>query len=373
ITPTKRLGERKIIQPPQKEDNWIIRGKMKLKSKISMTMAFILMLIALFIVILISATVGSADLSTIDSFKIMMSEIPIIGDLIHMDIESKYITIVMNIRLPRILLATIVGTGLAAVGCVFQGIFKNPMADPYVLGVSSGAAFGATIGLIFSYLGLINHTIIINALAFGGALITMFVVYNIARIGSKVPTVTLLLAGIAMSFFLQSCISILMIFNRDQIEDIVYWTMGSVSTASWQEVFILAPIILVGVFVIYAFSRELNTMLLGEEHAKNLGVEIESVKKILLGISSFLIAAIVSVSGIIGFVGLIVPHAIRMLVGPNHKVLIPFSVVAGGIFLVICDSLARTIANPMEIPVGAVTAVFGAPYFLYLLYRKKRA
>lgn len=342
------------------------------KKRITLTAIWFLMLVGLFMVILISATVGSADLSVQDSFKIIMNKIPFVNEWISLDLESKYTTIVMNIRLPRILLATFVGMALAAIGCAFQGIFKNPMADPYVLGVSSGAAFGATIGMVFNQVVGGNLTFIMHVLAFAGALLTMFIVYNLSRVGNKVPVVTLLLAGVAVSYLLQSCISILMIFNRDQIENIVYWTMGSVSAASWKDVAFIAPLVLIGVAIIYAFNRELNAMLLGEEHAKNLGVDIDKVKKILITLSSVLVAAIVSVSGIIGFVGLIVPHAVRLIIGPNHKVLLPFSIVTGGIFLVICDTLARTMVNPTELPVGAVTAIFGAPYFLYLLYQNKR-
>ena len=183
---------------------------------------------------------------------------------------------------------------------------------------------------------------------------------------------TLLLAGVAISFLLSSIISMVIIFRRNQMEQIIFWTMGSIAAASWKQVIFVFPFILGGSFTTFAFSRELNVMLLGDESAKSLGIDVEKVKKILLAVSSIMVAAMVSVSGIIGFIGLIIPHAVRMVVGPNHRVLIPFSAIVGGMFMIICDTLARTLVPPMEIPVGAVTALFGSPYFLYLLYKSKK-
>lgn len=319
------------------------------------------------------STLGVADISFADSLRIITERIPGLNRvLFYEDIPNTYRVIVWHIRLPRILLASLVGMGLSVVGATFQGMFKNPMADPYVIGVSSGAALGATVAIVMGLESFAGGFGYVNLLAFLGALTTVILVYNIARVGRKVPTITLLLAGIAMSALMSSIISVLMIFNRDKLESIIFWTMGSVSAASWRHVFTLFPIVLVGIILAYFYARDLNLLMVGDDTAKNLGIDTEKTKKVLLVISSVVIAFTVSVSGIIGFVGLIIPHAVRMLVGPDHRVLIPFSALVGAIFLIITDTIARTIIAPTEIPVGAVTAIFGSPYFIYLLYKTKK-
>lgn len=338
-----------------------------------LNLIFTISVIALFIIIIISSTLGVANISFFQAIKILLSKIPFLGDYIAIDnIKSTSIKIVLNIRLPRIILASLVGAALSIAGTAYQGMFKNPMADPYVLGVSSGAAVGASIAIILglekTFFGLGMTTIF----AFIGALLTIFIVYNIAKVGNKIPVVTMLLAGVALSFLLSSFISLIMIFNRQQVEKIVFWLMGSVSAASWKQVIILFPFVIIGIISIYIFSRDLNIMLTGDDTAKNLGIEVEKVKKILLIITSIVVAASVSVSGIIGFVGLLIPHTIRLLVGPDHRILIPFSAVGGAIFMIISDTLARTLIPPIEIPVGAITSVFGAPYFIYLLIKNKK-
>ncbi|WP_330615935.1 FecCD family ABC transporter permease [Serpentinicella alkaliphila] len=312
------------------------------------------------------STLGVANITFVNSLKIIAEKIPLINKYIDMkDVINTHRTIIWQIRLPRILLAGIVGMGLSVVGVTFQSMFKNPMADPYILGVSSGAALGATLSIV---LGLP----FINIWAFCGAILTVLFVFQIAKIGSKVQSITLLLAGIAISSMMSSIISVLMIFNRDKIEMIIFWIMGSVSAASWKHVSILFPVTLLGTMVIMLFSRELNVFLVGDDSAKSLGVETDKVKKLLLVISSVIMAFTVSVSGIIGFVGLIIPHAIRLIIGPDHRALVPFSALGGAIFMILCDTIARTIIPPTEIPVGAVTAIFGSPYFIYLLYRSKK-
>lgn len=330
-------------------------------------------LIFLFLLIIYVSTLGVANISFSRGLRIIIERIPLVGKYFFDDtIPNTHRIIVWKIRLPRILLAGLVGMSLSIVGATFQGMFKNPMADPYVVGVSSGAALGATIAIVLGLQRIVGGIGYVNMLAFAGAILTVTLVYNIARIGSKVPTITLLLAGIAISSMLSSIISVLMIFNRDKIENIVFWIMGSVSAASWKHVYTLLPIAMGGAIVIYFYARDLNLFMVGDDTAKNLGVEIDKTKRILLVVSSVIIAFTVSVSGIIGFVGLIIPHAVRMLVGPDHRVLIPFSALGGAIFLIVCDTIARTILPPSEIPVGAVTAIFGSPYFIYLLYRTKK-
>lgn len=330
--------------------------------------------IVLFMIIIVAATnIGVANISFSQTTEIILSRIPGINRFITLDnIKESSVIIILKLRLPRIILASLVGAGLSIVGASFQGMFKNPMADPYVLGISSGAALGATLTIVF---GIEKHVagLSVTALcAFIGAILTTLTVYNIARVGSKIPSTTLLLSGVAISFLLSSLISLIMTFKREHIERIVMWTMGSVSTASWNQVIVLLPIVLVTVTILYFFSRDLNVFLLGEDNARTMGIEVEKLKKYILLLCTLQVAVAVSVSGIIGFVGLIVPHAVRFIAGSDNRVVIPFSALGGAIFLVICDTIARSIVPPVEIPVGIVTSIFGVPFFVYLLYKTKR-
>ncbi len=333
----------------------------------------ILSFIILAFVIIISSTMGVADISFIDSLRIMVSRIPLVGSLIASDnIRQSHYYIVLNVRLPRILLSALIGVGLSVVGSTFQSMFRNPMADPYILGISSGAAAGATIAIVLGLGGIIGGLSIITLFAFIGAILTVVLVYNIARAGNRVTTLALILAGVAVGFFLSSVVSLLMFFNRDDIEKIVMWTMGSLSAATWNEVGILTPVVIIGSMIIIAYARDLNAMSIGDETAKSLGIEVERVKKILLIVSSLIVASCVSSSGVIGFVGLIVPHTIRLMVGSDQRAVLPFSAVWGAIFMVVCDTLARNLIPPSEIPVGAITSLFGAPFFIFMLYKNKK-
>lgn len=330
-------------------------------------------LFLLIIVIIAATNFGVADISFKQTTLIIISKIPILNKFVSTEgIKSTSVIILLNLRLPRILLSCLVGAALSVVGTSFQGIFKNPMADPFVLGVSSGAALGATITMVFLKEIHFFGMSMVAFTAFIGAIITTFLVYNIARVGTKVPVATLLLAGIAINYLLSSIISLMMTFNNDDIEKIVMWTMGSFSTAGWNEVILLFIIVVPSILFIATFSRDLNIMLLGEDSARSLGIDVNGFKKHIFVISTLMVAAVVSVSGIIGFVGLIIPHAIRMMFGSDNRVVIPFSALGGAIFLIICDTLARVIVPPSEIPVGIITSIFGVPFFIYLLYRTKK-
>lgn len=343
------------------------------KNKKHYIFLFAVFLVVLAILIIASVAFGVANITIADSYKIIISKIPVINNLVSTkDIKDSYIQIILQIRLPRIILGAIVGMALAVVGAVYQGIFKNPMADPYVLGVSSGSALGAAIAIVIGFNATILSMSGTALLAFVFAMITTFLVYNIAKVGGRAPTVNLLLAGVAMSFFLSSIISILMIIDRNQIDKIVFWTMGSLSSASWKEVKFLVAVSLPLTILIMFFARDINVILVDEESAKTMGVDSEKVKKIMLGVCSLIVASCVSVSGIIGFIGLIIPHAVRMFTGSDNRKLIPFSAVCGAAFMIISDTLARTLMSPTEIPVGAITSMFGAPYFIYLLYKNKK-
>ena len=209
--------------------------------------------------------------------------------------------------------------------------------------------------------------------AFIGAIITILIVYNISRTGPKISPTVLILAGTAISFMNSAIIQLLMIFRRDRMDYIMLWTMGSFTTSGWNKILILIPFLVAGLSILLLYARQLNVISTGEETAQSLGIEVEKVKRILLAVCSLITAACVSTSGIIGFVGLIIPHVFRLIVGPDQRILLPYSIIGGAAFLVICDTLARVIASPAEIPVGAITAVFGSPFFIALLIRSKRS
>lgn len=334
---------------------------------------FILGTVTLIISIIFSTYIGVADISFKQTSKIILSKLPIINKYIILNnIKETSKLIILNLRLPRVLLASLVGAGLSVVGASFQSIFKNPMADPYILGVSSGAAFGATLTIILGLSGSFLGMGITSIGAFIGAIMTVMSVYSIARVGKKIPTTIVLLSGIAISFMLSSFISLIMIFKREQIENIIMWTMGSFAEATLEQVLLLTPFIFLSIVLLYIFSRHLNIMLLGDDTAKSLGINTDTMRKIIMIISSIIVALVVSVSGVIGFVGLIIPHTIRMIFGADNRVIIPFSALGGAIFLIICDTLARILAPPIEIPVGIITSLFGVPFFIKILYSSKK-
>lgn len=281
--------------------------------------------------------------------------------------------IFFNLRLPRALLAFASGGALSIAGACLQGMFKNPMADSYVIGVSSGAALGATLAIAFSasltFLGFGTVTIF----AFIGALVSVFIVYSLAKIKGKVSTFSLLLSGIAVSALASALVYCIMILFRDKMEHIVMWTMGSFSSPSWEKVYIAVPVMVVSSVLCLFFAKDLNIMLQGDEAARHLGVDSGKVRKSLIVITTLAAASAVSVSGIIGFVGLIVPHILRLILGPDHRKLLVYSFFGGGIFLLIADTIARTILDGQEIPVGVITAIIGVPFFLYLLRKGKKA
>ena len=333
----------------------------------------ILLLAILLLLVIIAASVGAAKISLKETSLIMLSFVPGFNNLVdNTSIDSQNFIIISQIRLPRIALSVFVGIALASAGVIFQGLFRNPMADPYVIGVSAGAAFGATIGLLFVGNSGLAGISITALFALCGALATTFLVYNIAKIRGKISVVTLLLAGIALSAMLSAMTSFIMIFRVHDMAKVVFWIMGGLTSASWTKFNILAPVVIILVTISGFFMRDLNVLSLGDERATQLGVDTERVKKILLVMASLIAAVAVSMSGIIGFVGLITPHILRLIVGPDHRILYPASAVAGGIVLLVSDTMARTVLMPREIPVGIITSIIGVPFFLYLLVKSKR-
>lgn len=327
------------------------------------TLFFILL--AFYVVLLVvSTSIGATNIPLHNVLITILKAIPFIDKYIKADVSQENYLIIFMVRMPRIIMASLVGMGLAVVGASFQSLFKNPLADPYVLGISSGAALGAATAIVIK--------LPVTILAFIGAAAATILVYSIAQVKGKVTTTNLLLAGSALSFFMSAMISIIMVFNQQEVNQIVFWMMGSFNASSYKNIIIAAPVVLIGTVVIYFFYRDFNLMLIGEENAKSLGVHTEKLKKVIIIISSMVMAVSVAFSGIIGFVGLIVPHMVRIVFGPNNKALIPFSALAGAAFLLFSDTIARTAASPAELPVGAVTALIGSPYFIYLLVKMKK-
>ena len=276
---------------------------------------------------------------------------------------------ILKLRLFRALLAVAVGAGLSVAGVILQTVLRNPLAEPYVLGVSSGAGLGAVIGLLFVSLG-----IGVNITAFLGGIITIFLVYKLAKIDGRMSPENMIIAGIIVNGLLSS---ILMFFisnsSSANIHSIIWWLLGNLQVYRIGPVLILLAVSLAGFLVSFVFSRELNAISLGEEEAMHLGIEIEKVKIILLGVAAFVTSLAVSICGIIGFTGLMMPHVARKLIGPDHRLLLPASVLMGSIFLLLCDIFSKTILAPKEVPIGVITSFIGVPFFIYVLKKSRKA
>ena len=280
-------------------------------------------------------------------------------------------TILLQIRLPRIALAGLVGAALAVAGATYQGVFRNPLADPYLLGVASGASLGAVAAFVLPIPRDLSRGGAVQILAFVGAGAAVVAVYLLARVGGSVPTTTLLLAGIAVSAAASAATAYLMYIRGDQLLVIYSWLLGGFNAASWQEVRLITPMVLLSSGVMVLGGRIMNSLQFGEEQAAALGISVERWKLLLIGAATLATAAAVSVAGLIGFVGLVVPHITRLLIGPDYRRLVPTAALLGAAFLITADTVARA-AGPSEIPVGVITAAVGAPFFLLLLRRQKR-
>jgi len=285
-------------------------------------------------------------------------------------LDPTYEAIVWTVRLPRVLAAGVVGLALAVCGAAMQGLFKNPLASPDILGVSSGGALGAVVGIFLGW-PLVNPWLVPGA-AFAGALATLAVVYALATRGGRTDLATLLLAGVAVSSFAGAVIALLYHFVEDGVlRQIVYWLMGNLAGKRWEHLAVMAPPVAVGCGGLWLLSRELNLLMGGEDDARALGVPVERTKRWVMVLAALATGAAVSVTGVIGFVGLIVPHIVRLLIGPDHRWLLPASGLLGASFLILADLLARTAFSPVELRTGIVTALAGVPFFLYLLAKRR--
>ncbi|TAK25576.1 MAG: iron ABC transporter permease [Chloroflexota bacterium] len=281
-------------------------------------------------------------------------------------------TILLDIRLPRVVIAALVGAALATAGAAYQGLFRNPLADPYLLGVAPGAGFGAILAFSLSLPTALFGIGAVQAFAFVGGILAVVVVYRLARVDGRTPPSTLLLAGVAVGALLGAASSFLLMLNGDKLIAVYGWLLGGFNIASWQQVRLVAPGILVGIAVIMSSSHSLNIMQTGDEQAAALGLNTRRTTRLTLGAATLATACAVSVSGLIGFVGLIVPHAVRLAVGPDYRRLTPLAALVGAAFLVAMDTVARAMPGPAELPVGILTAGCGAPFFLFLLRRTRR-
>lgn len=280
--------------------------------------------------------------------------------------------IIFEVRLPRIILAVLTGSLLSMAGAVYQAIFQNPMADPYVIGISSGAAFGATIAIIFLPPMMLLGNSIVSLAAFLSAILTSILVYFISKTKRGVDTFSLLLTGVVISTVLSSFISLMMLAHQDEAMKIMTWTMGSFNAKSWNHVITILIPTVIGIFFTIYHGKDLNVLVMGEEEAMTMGLDTKRLKRNMLLICALLTSIAVSVSGIIGFVGLIVPHFIRLIFGSEHKFLLKASFVFGAIFMLLSDTIARSLLGGFEIPVGIITSLIGGPLFLILLVRYRR-
>jgi iron complex transport system permease protein len=334
---------------------------------------FIIFIFALIMAVLVANTFGSAYVSFTDVFKMLLNKLVFIH--FNQTWQPADETIIFDIRLPRVLGGALVGAALATAGALFQGLLRNPMADPYIIGTSAGAALGATIAMLLPINLVMLGFGFVPILAFIGALITVFIVYNLSRLGSRTPIVTMLLAGVVVSAILTAVTFFLITFSDQlniNLHSVYSFLMGRVSVTSWGQILVATPIVVGGIIGTRLLALRLNAFAMGEEGAAYVGVEVEHDKILILALGSLLTASAVSISGLIGFVGLVIPHAMRLIIGPDNRVLIPFSALAGAIFLIVTDLLARTVISPSEIPVGIITAVIGGPFFLYLLRRNRK-
>jgi iron complex transport system permease protein len=326
----------------------------------------------LLLCLLIAVYIGSVSLSPLDIIKMTLNKI----GLFHFTAtwQPSDETILFMLRLPRVIAGALVGAALASAGVLFQGMLRNPMADPYIIGTSAGAAFGATIAMMLPVSVAFLGFGLVPIAAFFGALGAVFLVYSIARVGGKTPIVSMLLAGFAVNAMLTAVVFFMATRGGrpELLQSVFSFLMGSISGADWTEIAIIAPLIIGGIVVARFLAFRLNALSLGEEGAAYLGINVEREKLLVLALGSLLTAAAVSISGLVGFVGLVVPHAVRLVLGPDHRLLLPAAALSGGAFLVLADLFARTVLAPSEIPIGILTAIIGAPFFIFLLRRTRR-
>mgnify|MGYP001390804609 CR=1 FL=1 len=325
--------------------------------------------------ILVGLSFGGANVPIGKTWSILLHQIPFADDLLGPrpvadgtgDPDE---TIILTVRLSRVVLAVLVGAALALAGAGFQGVLRNPLADPYTLGVASGASVGAAFLILFglqTWIGIWT----IPSVSFVTGMATLFLVLRLAYHNGKMELETLILSGVVIQAFFGAMVSFMVSLSNSVVNEIVFWTMGSLSMRGWSHAGVVLPYVVLGAFALIAYGRELNLFALGERQAMHLGVHVQRTKLVVLVVSTLMTAAAVSVSGVIGFVGLVVPHLVRLIVGPDNRIVVPVSAIVGGVYVLLADTIARMALSPKEIPLGVVTAFIGAPFFAYLLWKRK--
>lgn len=333
--------------------------------RVTLFPALVLLLVG---AVLLNAGLGAVRIGPLQTLAVILRHIGIETDVA---VTPRDDAVLWAIRLPRIALTLLIGAGLGLSGAVLQGVFRNPLADPGLIGVSSGAALGAVTAIILGLTPLGLATLPLAA--FAGGLLAALAVYGFARHEGRTEVVTLLLAGIALNAIVGALIGLLTFLADDrQLRTIVFWSLGSTGGATWSQVAAVLPFIALGLLVLPRWDRRLDLLVLGEREARHLGVDTERTKLVLVGVAALMTGAAVAVAGIVGFVGLVVPHMMRMIGGPRHRTLLPASALAGASLLLLADLVARTVALPRELPLGVVTALAGGPFFLWLLHRTRR-
>ncbi|MFL5757649.1 MAG: FecCD family ABC transporter permease [Chloroflexota bacterium] len=323
-------------------------------------------IVAIVLALTLGIAVGSVGVSPFDTVAILAHHL--LGMAASPSVSAGSDTIVFDLRVPRVLTAMVVGAGLSVAGAMFQGLLRNPLADPYVLGTASGAALGAAVAIVIPVHGVVLGFGLVQGLAFAGALIAVWSVYRLSRTSGLAPLTSLLLTGYAVGSLLAAGLAMAMYLSGAALREIFAFLLGSFDTSSWARLAGAAPLVVFGCVAILLRARVLNALLLGEETATHLGVDVGRERGILLALGSLVTAAAVTISGLIGFVGLVVPHVVRLVVGPNARSVLPLSALWGASLLAFADLVARVLG---EIPVGVVTAVIGAPFFLVLLRRTR--
>ncbi len=332
---------------------------------------FVVCVASLLAIGLLASVIGSVALPPLAVVDLLWSRLS--GLPTRAVYPATYATILFDIRLPRVVFAAVTGASLAAAGTAYQGLFRNPLADPYLVGVASGAGLGATLALSFNLPSTFLGLSAIPIGAFIGALVTVGLVMASAQVGRSMPISTMLLAGVAVGAFASAVTTFLMLRTPEGLRRAFNWLLGGASSAGWEPVWVVLPYVALGLLVLLLHARALNVLQLDEEQARQLGLNVERVKLTLVIAATMMTAAVVAFGGLIGFVGLIVPHILRLLSGPDYRRLLPLSVLGGAAFLIAADLVARTVLAPQEVPVGVVTAMAGAPFFILLLRRLKRS
>ena len=323
---------------------------------------------ALIAALLLSAAIGAVAIPPLDVARLLLSRVLALPT----DVSDTFATILFDIRLPRTVLIALTGAALSGSGAAYQGLFRNPLADPYLLGIASGAGLGAVLALAIQWPSSAISFFAVPVVAFIGALLTALLVYSLARVGRTTPISTLLLAGVAVGAFMTSLSTFLMLRSQGELRRAINWMLGGFALGGWSPVVAVLPEIILGLGVLLLVGRPLNVLQFGDDQARQLGLNVDRVKRLVIITASLTTAAAVSFSGIIGFVGLAVPHQVRLLWGGDYRRLMPLSIIGGAAGLLLTDIVARTALAPQELPLGVITALIGAPFFVWLLRRAKQ-